>query len=143
MLGRLTRATAAAVGESIGGHESLFHGRTRRRNGLGGHNQCSSSPNDVVITSPVGVVTRKAEQPQQVRGRRIATNCHKTEAEKASLLAQLMQLPRYTSGRHKGRPIGVGKLEIKNKCAPGYISRSGLLSQALNLKPTETPFARR
>jgi hypothetical protein len=69
---------------------------------------------------------------------RIHQDCHKTGAEKAALLAELFKLPRYTSGPNAGKPMGVGKLEIKHKVAPGYISRSGLLKNLMALKPLET-----
>ena len=65
-------------------------------------------------------------------------DCHKTGAEKAALLAELFKLPRYTSGPNAGKPMGMGKLEIKHKVAPGYISRSGLLKNLMALKPLET-----
>ena len=73
---------------------------------------------------------------------RIHQDCHKTGAEKAALLAELFKLPRYTSGPNAGKPMGMGKLEIKHKVASGYISRSGLLKNLTALKPLDTPFAR-
>ena len=69
---------------------------------------------------------------------RIHQDCHKTGAEKAALLAELFKLPRYTSGPNAGKPMGMGKLEIKHKVASGYISRSGLLKNLMALKPLET-----
>ena len=68
-------------------------------------------------------VTRGLPTPEPTNAARIHQDCHKTGAEKAALLAEIFKLPRYTSGPNAGKPMGVGKLEIKHKVAPGYISQ--------------------